>query len=140
MMINNRIFTFGCSFTSYSWPTWADMLLYENKGINYGRCGGGFDQILNNLIQCDMDYNLTTDDIVIIVYPNLIRWDGPFYPNMINYGNAQTSKLKKYENILWTIDGLIYKNTNIIYMIDEFLQHKKVTYRYSSILDIFCQF
>ena len=53
-MNKNRIFTFGCSFTQYCWPTWADMLLYENSGKNYGISGGGFDQILSNLIQCDI--------------------------------------------------------------------------------------
>lgn len=139
-MAKKRIFTFGCSFTEYCWPTWADMLLYENNGMNYGMSGGGFDQILTNLIQCDIDNNLTSDDVIIIVYPNLIRWDGPFYPIMKCYGNAMTSELSEYENRLWTIDGLIYRNLHIIYIIDVFLQHKKVTYRYSSIIDIFKYF
>jgi len=31
-----RIFTFGCSFTEYSWPTWADMILHKREGVNYG--------------------------------------------------------------------------------------------------------
>ena len=30
-----RIFTFGCSFTSFRWPTWADILInhFENNGL-----------------------------------------------------------------------------------------------------------
>ena len=37
-----RIFTFGCSFTQYHWPTWADILINENIcnggiGENWGR-------------------------------------------------------------------------------------------------------
>ena len=139
-MNKKRIFTFGCSFTAYCWPTWADMLLYENYGKNYGISGGGFDQILSKLVQCDIDYNLTFDDIVIIVYPNLVRWDGPFYPNMANYGNALTSDLSEYQDKLWTIEGLVYKNSNIIYIIDEFLQNKKVIYQYSAIFDIFSNY
>ena len=42
-----RLITFGCSFTDYSWPTWADIIAldreveYENWAIG----GGGNQQI-----------------------------------------------------------------------------------------------
>ncbi len=46
-IVNNamRLITFGCSFTDYSWPTWADIIArdldceYENWAI-----GGGGNQ------------------------------------------------------------------------------------------------
>jgi hypothetical protein len=38
MDINKRLYTFGCSFTKYKWPTWADFIgnqfeIYENLFI-----------------------------------------------------------------------------------------------------------
>ena len=35
----SRLFTFGCSFTNYAWPTWADFLglefeHFENWGVS----------------------------------------------------------------------------------------------------------
>ena len=133
----SRIFTFGCSFTDYSWPTWADLLLYSNKGINYGRCGAGFEHIMNSLVQCDKDYKLREEDKVIVVYPNLLRWDMPFYPDMLCVGNALTSPWKDHLDELYNLEGLTYKNLNIMVMIDNFLKQKKVQYRYSSILPLF---
>ena len=31
-LTNTRLFTFGCSFTQYMWPTWADIL---SKNFNF---------------------------------------------------------------------------------------------------------
>jgi hypothetical protein len=133
----SRVFTFGCSFTDYNWPTWADMILYKNKGINYGICGGGFEQIMNSLIQCDIDFKLKESDHVVIVYPNLLRWDMPFYPRMLCLGNALTSPWKDHLDKMYSIEGLTYKNLNLIVMIDYFLKSKKVKVHYSSIFPIF---
>ena len=39
-----RLFTFGCSFTQYWWPTWADILGYQHDFYeNWGRCGAWWD-------------------------------------------------------------------------------------------------
>lgn len=132
-----RIFTFGCSFTEYFWPTWADMILYNNDGVNYGMLGGGFEQIMSNLVQCDLDYELNSNDIVIIVFPNFLRWDLPFYPKIGCVGNMITSHWSKYINKFWSIDGIVYKNINLMYMIHTFLKNKNVTVKYSGIIDIY---
>lgn len=139
MQLNNkkRIFTFGCSFTEYFWPTWADMILHNNDGVNYGRLGGGYEQIMSNLVQCDLDYKLNSNDIVIIVFPNFLRWDLPFYPNMVCVGNMIMSHWYKYINKFWTIDGVVYKNINLMYMIDTFLKSKNVTFKYSGMIDTY---
>ena len=135
--MSKRIFAFGCSFTEYEWPTWADIILYKNQGVNYGATGSGFEQIVSSLVQCDIDYKLNSEDVVIIVFPNLLRWDCPFYPKMISHGNIMSSPWTKHINKLWSVDGIIYKNINLIYMLDTFLKAKGVKYRYSSIVDLF---
>jgi hypothetical protein len=135
--MKRRIFTFGCSFTEYTWPTWADQILYKNEGVNYGICGGGYENIMNCLVQCDFDYKLTPDDVVVVVYPNLLRWDCAIYPKTKGFGNAITSPWIDHKDDLWNIEGMVYKNLNIMVMVDTFLKSKGVIYRYSSITKIF---
>ena len=39
----SRFFAFGCSFTSYYWPTWADIIGQEfsDRYYNLAMCGAG---------------------------------------------------------------------------------------------------
>ena len=30
-----RLFVFGCSFTQYRWPTWADIIAKDNPHLEY---------------------------------------------------------------------------------------------------------
>ena len=46
------LYTFGCSFTKYVWPTWADLLLSQVDGENWGMCGGGNKFIFETLMEC----------------------------------------------------------------------------------------
>ena len=49
----SRLFTFGCSFTHWSWPTWADILGREfDEYENWGQRGGGNVFIFHSLIEC----------------------------------------------------------------------------------------
>ena len=50
-----RLFTFGCSFTQYNWPTWADILgrsLHQEgwEFHNIGRAGTGNMQIMKTIL------------------------------------------------------------------------------------------
>ena len=39
-----RVFAFGCSFTNYIYPTWADLIMHEMPSAecyNFGKAGGG---------------------------------------------------------------------------------------------------
>jgi hypothetical protein len=83
-----RLFTFGCSFTNYAWPTWADIVgqdydYYENWGYRGSNSAlimmNGDDSarlsyntiIQDRFIKCIQYNNITTDDTVIIM------WSGP---------------------------------------------------------------
>ena len=71
-----RLFTFGCSFTQYHWPTWADILgrkfeYYEN----WGKVGAGNQYIFNALIECHLRNQFTKDDTVIIMWTSYNRED-----------------------------------------------------------------
>ena len=65
-----RIFTFGCSYTKYKWPTWADILrhsLGDNVVFNYAHSGAGIGQIMYNIQMANSKHNFdpNTDKIVI---------------------------------------------------------------------------
>lgn len=71
-----RLFTFGCSFTAYSWPTWADILgLNFDFHENWARSGGGNQFIFHSLLECWNKRNITKDDTVIIMWTNVYRND-----------------------------------------------------------------
>ncbi len=71
-----RLFTFGCSMTSYHYPTWADIVgknfvAYEN----WGRPGAGNNYILNAVNRCHLQNKFTADDTVIVLWTGLARTD-----------------------------------------------------------------
>jgi hypothetical protein len=85
----NRFFAFGCSFTCYKWPTWADYLYaggiaeaYENWALP----GGSNDFVFHSLIECSSLRGITAEDYVAIMwsqpwriadYTNEQGWDMP---------------------------------------------------------------
>lgn len=137
-MENRRIFTFGCSFTQYMWPTWADMILYGNDGYNLGYTGSGYDYILYRLLECDRVYSFTPNDVIIIVFTTPIRFDINMAPYQWKcYGQAITSEISKYNNELYSIEGLINKSFYNILLIDNYLKSKNLKFYYGSLNNMF---
>ena len=65
MSTYKRLFTFGCSFTSYTWKTWADILGQQAEEFyNFGQIGGGNEQIFFKIIEANKKYKFT----------NMILW------------------------------------------------------------------
>jgi len=89
----SRFFAFGCSFTQYRWPTWADILgktfeYYEN----WGQPGAGNQYIFNSLIECDIVNTINPSDTVGIMWTNVYRED--YYDNKgwVSRGNIFNAK------------------------------------------------
>lgn len=71
-----RFFAFGCSFTQYYWPTWADIVSKEIKeSHNYGRNGAGNFFIYQSLIEAILKHKISEDDLVMIMFSNVTRED-----------------------------------------------------------------
>lgn len=71
-----RFFAFGCSFTNYYWPTWADIIghdipVYEN----WAERGAGNHFIFNSVIEADARHKFNKDDLVIIMWSTKERED-----------------------------------------------------------------
>ena len=99
-----RFFAFGCSFTQYHWPTWANIISEEfNESYNYGRTGAGNFFIYQSLIEAILKHKINKDDLVMIMFSNVTREDrfvkkhGWITPGNLYFQNEYDEKfLKKY--------------------------------------------
>jgi hypothetical protein len=73
----SRLFTFGCSYTSYvTWPTWSNFLGLEYKNYqNWGMAGLGCRGIAERVAECHARNIINSDDIVIVQWTSHLRHD-----------------------------------------------------------------
>ena len=95
-----RVFIFGCSFTNYIWPTWANILCYDTdlncKVYNFGTSGAGNLYITERISAANQKFKFSKDDLVLVMWTTFSRedryignrWETPgniwtqgFYPN-----------------------------------------------------------
>ena len=101
-----RFFAFGCSFTQYKWPTWADIIAQEiPESYNYGM-GGGSNVLMHlSLIEAHQKHQITSDDLVIITWTNCAREDRYINGHWQTPGNIYTTGfydaeyVKKYADL-----------------------------------------
>lgn len=86
-----RVFAFGCSFTSYIYPTWADILFKEfvdAELYNFGRGGAGNLQIGSNVVQANLKFKFCETDLIMIMYTSPMREDRYIEGRWVNLGNV----------------------------------------------------
>ena len=112
-----RIFTFGCSFTRFSWPIWADILAWDlNIPIqNWGLSGMGNVGIFHRIIECDLRNKFDKDDLIMVLWTHWNREDR-YIKHWQTHGNIFHEKfydndfIKKY----WSLENDIIKNATAI--------------------------
>lgn len=115
-----RLFTFGCSFTQYGWPTWADIIAYDRdiEYYNYAIAGLGNVGIAHRILEADLKHKFCPDDEIFILWTSWSREDrikrGDWYGggSVLSYGNPNYDRhfLKKY----WDFNNDIVKNSTAI--------------------------
>lgn len=122
----DRLFTFGCSFTEYKWPTWANILAlhYNIPLYNYGKCGAGNQYIFNMLMQADGFYNFNSRDLVIVQWTNLTRVDSYKKGEWVTPGNI----FFKYDPNNNDENYFILRDFATIKASIEFLKNKNISY------------
>lgn len=92
-----RLITFGCSFTKYNWPTWADILGREYAFFhNWGYPGIGNRAIVERLAEAHTLHDICKDDTIIIQWSSHVRHD---YARLDSPNNAESSMWKTKGNI-----------------------------------------
>ena len=133
---------FGCSFTCWTWGTWADIIhssltAKEICGFtNHGRAGAGNGFIFNKFIHA-LD-NITSDDVVMIMWTNVSREDRFIDGDWKTEGNIFTNRfydddfIKKYVDIR----GYYERDIPIMHAVQRILDNIGCEHKIMSMVDI----
>jgi len=118
IMNYNRLFTFGCSYTEYQWATWADIINF-NLGIefhNMGLSGIGNIAIFHKMLETDIKYKFSDNDLILVNWSSWTREDRIFNGAWGRYGNIFFNQMfnRKFVVKFWNQDNDIVKNTTAI--------------------------
>lgn len=134
----NRLFTFGCSFTSYAWSTWADILGKEaTEYQNWGLLGAGNQYIFNSIFECDQRNQFQPNDTVVVCWTNVFREDRYIHCWM-SLGNIYTQQLYDAKWIKQNITerGCLIRDMAYIKAVKNFLEQRQVNWRFISMVPI----
>jgi hypothetical protein len=114
----NRVFTFGCSWTRYLWPMWADMFRYTDQAplvYNWGKPGMGNVGIFYRMIECDLKNKFTDSDLIIVQWSSWTREDR-YMDKWETYGNVFNSPFydKAFTKKYWSWNNDVIKNSSCI--------------------------
>lgn len=139
-----RLFTFGCSFTEYYWPTWTEIISLDLDipCYNYGRSGAGNQYIANTVVQADKFYNFNKDDLIIVSWTSVCRedrwksntWITP--GNIYTQGDYDTAWVEKWADPV----GYLVRDLASISLIKKFLDNSNSQWHMFSMCDIVNQF
>jgi hypothetical protein len=137
----NRFFAFGCSYTSYTLPTWADIVAAEipdAEYYNFGQGGSGNLLINNRIAQANLKYNFNETDLVIVMFTAICREDryidGAWqtHGNIYNQEYYDNSFVKKYCDPF----GYLIRDAALIEMTQTYLQSLPCQPLFFSIADM----
>lgn len=118
--MKRRAFLFGCSFTRYIWPTWADMLAHYNPDIevfNFSRSGIGNVGISYRMVEANTKYHFNENDLIIVIWTYFNRKDLFHKGDWFTEGSIFNSNYygKDYIKKYWTVEhGLLENFSSII--------------------------
>jgi hypothetical protein len=144
----NRLFTFGCSYTYFYWPTWADILsLNFSYYENWGYAGLGNRAIAERLAECHARNLISSNDTVIVQWSSHLRfdWHNP-KPLKGNYGWQTNGNIynrwnhdifsKEIIKTFCTEKSLILHTLNNIILVAGLLENIGCTWRFTSMGDL----
>ena len=132
--MNKRLFTFGCSFTSWKWPTWNDYI-----GLNFDEyyslgCGGADNKnILYRLLQADRKYKFTSNDCVMVMFTSFNRMsyvsEKDFWIH--NIGDLVDHNVKAHPmGKNYNFATAVYDSCIAIQSIESILKSKNIKYKF----------
>ena len=111
-MNKNRLFTFGCSFTQYKWPSWANIIgLNFEKFYNFGQPGSGMFFMIYQFVFGNEYFKFNKNDTLIFMLSD----------------EARVDIIKNKE---WLTTGLVFNSKEIFG--DKFFNHYSETHAVES--------
>lgn len=134
--MKDRLFTFGCSYTNYFWPTWSDFIgLNFNHYENWGWGGAGNYYIAAKIYECHLINNFTKDDTILIMLSSPYRLD--FIDNsscfvtrgsIFSEGNMKIFGKNLIENV-WSVEHGIHNTWFMLESIKNLLNNIGCKYK-----------
>lgn len=119
-----RLFTFGCSFTQFHWPTWGDILgrsfpYHEN----WAQSGTGNRAIAERVSECVLQNKIGPGDTVVVQWTDAHRFDAhdpysSFPDSNWRYGGnifVNPNKVKFIED-MWREESFVLHSLNHIHL------------------------
>jgi hypothetical protein len=119
----SRLFTFGCSFTFWPWPTWADIIAHELNipYYNWGLPGIGNVSIHTRMLECELRHGFNEDDIILAVWSTWGREDRYNVkttrldrPGWSSTGDVLHTYSKNFIDSYWSVSNDLMKNSTAI--------------------------
>lgn len=132
----SRLITYGCSFTSYFYPTYSDLLSVDNLVDNVGVSGCGNEYIFYSLLSDLRNNKLSKYDAVIVQWSSVTRFDYQSRTGWIGngsvYDNPKTDfiwhNIKHWYNPTYELE----KTKNYMYSVKEILDAHNICACYLS--------
>ena len=134
-----RLYTFGCSFTQYHWPTWADILGREfDHYENWGKSGGGNQYIFNSLSECLVKNSITENDLIAVMWTNVAREDRYVGGQWITPGNIYTQNTydKNFVKKFADEKGYLIRDLALIHAAKKMLEQYNIPHIFMSMVPI----
>ena len=131
-----RLFTFGCSFTHFYYPTWADILGKEFEyHENWARKRSGNQFIAHTVAEAVLRSKITKDDVVIVMWSNYNRDDRYYKDSWISTGNLFHYDVypKEFVDQFISMRGCVMRDALLFYLTDNLLKQIGCEYYFTSI-------
>jgi len=133
-----RFFAFGCSFTKWKWPTWADVLA-DHLDIEYHNLAEpavGNEYIFHKIVETNAIHKFTKDDLVIVCWTNFAREDRYKDSRWIPSGNIYNYQVynKQWVDQWFDLKGALLKTNSFIAATTHILEH--TDYLFTSMMPV----
>ncbi len=126
-----RLFTLGCSFTRYHWPTWADIVGKEfDQFQNWANSGLGNRAILERLSELVVRNLFTEYDVIVVQWSDFHRFDTHIphrFPEdgWSTFGSIHANPMYTERWILdnWCENSYVMHTCNFVHLASALLDH-----------------
>lgn len=106
-----RFFAFGCSYTRYHYPTWADIIgAGFDEFYNYGQAGVGNRYIFSAVAEANIVHKFTSNDLIMIEWSAVEREEEFFdsrWNTQLHRGKKQREGYTNENKLLETLTYII---------------------------------
>jgi hypothetical protein len=122
-----RFFAFGCSFTCYIWPTWADVVSKEMpqaEFFNLGKTGAGNLCISSKVAEANNRFKFTDTDLVMVMFSSYTREDRWVEHEWVTHGNVFVNEVYPKDWVRKFADerGYLIRDASLIDLTNRYLK------------------